>query len=129
VESDIRDNPAMTRLEMPLSDGALADAYYKVENGRVVLLHTEVPQELSGMGYGSRLAHGVFRSVATRREKSDREVTLHVFLRRPTHRVRRTPRWLIEDGGDLAKNEIVSSGSRSIHTFSNASQRRFRTRD
>ena len=53
----------MTRLEMPLSDGALADAYYKVENGRVVLLHTEVPQELSGMGYGSRLAHGVFQAL------------------------------------------------------------------
>ncbi|GGC76155.1 class II fructose-bisphosphate aldolase [Chelatococcus reniformis] len=25
-----------------------------------VLVHTEVPQELSGLGYGSRLAHGVF---------------------------------------------------------------------
>jgi len=45
---------------MPLGDGALAVAYYKVEDGRVVLLHTEVPQELSGLGYGSRLAYGVF---------------------------------------------------------------------
>jgi hypothetical protein len=54
VETDIRDNPAMSRFEMPLGDGALAVAYYKVEDGRVVLLHTEVPQELSGMGYGSR---------------------------------------------------------------------------
>ena len=63
VESDIRDNPAMSRFEMPLGDGAPAVAYYKVEDGRVVLLHTEVPQELSGMGYGSRLAHGVFEAL------------------------------------------------------------------
>ncbi|WP_229191437.1 GNAT family N-acetyltransferase [Bradyrhizobium brasilense] len=32
-------------------------------NGRVVLLHTEVPQELSGLGYGTRLAHGVFEAL------------------------------------------------------------------
>ena len=60
MENDIRDNPSMSRFEMPLGDGALAVAYYKVEDGRVVLLHTEVPQELSGLGYGSRLARGVF---------------------------------------------------------------------
>lgn len=63
MESDIRDNPAMSRFEMPLGDSALAVAYYKVEDGRVVLLHTEVPQELSGLGYGSRLAHGVFEAL------------------------------------------------------------------
>ena len=33
----------MSRFEMPLGGGALAVAYYKVEDGRVVLLHTEVP--------------------------------------------------------------------------------------
>ena len=37
---------------------------------------------------------------ATRWEKSDREVPFHVLLRRPAPRVRRTPRWLIEDGRD-----------------------------
>jgi hypothetical protein len=52
VESDIRDNPAMRRFEMPVGDGAIAVAYYKVEDGRVVLLHTEVPQELSGLAWG-----------------------------------------------------------------------------
>ena len=63
MESDIRDNPAMSRFEMSLGDDALAVAYYQVEDGRVVLLHTEVPQELSGLGYGSRLAHGVFEAL------------------------------------------------------------------
>jgi len=91
LECDIRDNPAMSRFEMPLGDGALAVAYYKVEDGRVVLLHTEVPQE--PVRPGIRIAIGAwrFRSVATRREKSDREVSFHVLLRRPTPRVRRTP--------------------------------------
>jgi predicted GNAT family acetyltransferase len=55
---------------MRLGDGALAVAYYKVEDGRIVLLHTEVPQELSGLGYGSRLAHGVFE--ALRRDGKER---------------------------------------------------------
>ena len=63
MENDIRDNPSMSRFEMPLGDGALAVAYYKVEDERVVLLHTEVPQERSGLGYGSRLAHGVFETL------------------------------------------------------------------
>lgn len=63
MESDIRDNPAMSRFEIPVGNGAIAVAYYNVEDGRVVLLHTEVPQELSGLGYGSRLAHGVFEAL------------------------------------------------------------------
>jgi uncharacterized protein len=63
VGSEVRDNPAMSRFEMPVGEGGLAVAYYKVDGGRTVLLHTEVPQELSGLGYGSRLAHGVFEAL------------------------------------------------------------------
>jgi predicted GNAT family acetyltransferase len=63
MESDVRDNPPMSRFELFLGDGALATAYYKVEDGRVVLLHTEVPQEFSGLGHGSRLARGVFEAL------------------------------------------------------------------
>ena len=37
---------------MPLRDGVLAVAYYKFKDGSVVLLHMEVPQELSDLGYG-----------------------------------------------------------------------------
>jgi hypothetical protein len=44
VESNIRDNPAMSRFEMLLGDGGLAVAYHKVDDGRLVPLHTEVPQ-------------------------------------------------------------------------------------
>ena len=84
---------------MPLSDGALAVACYKVEDGRVVLLHTEVPQELSGLGYGSRLAHGVFEAL---RCDGKRVIVKCPFMSsyaaRP--RVRHTLRRLIADGPD-----------------------------
>jgi hypothetical protein len=53
---------------LPLGDGALAVAYYKVEDGRVVLLHTEVAAR--AVRPGIRIAIGAwrFRSVATRWE-------------------------------------------------------------
>ncbi len=63
MEPEINDNTVMHRFELPLAGDALAVSYYKEEDGRVVLLHTEVPQELSGQGIGSRLAHGVFESL------------------------------------------------------------------
>lgn len=63
MDAEIKDNPEMHRFELPLGGDALAVTYYKEEDGRVVLLHTEVPQELSGQGIGSRLARGVFESL------------------------------------------------------------------
>ena len=48
---------------MPVGDRALGLAHYKVEDGRVDLLHAEVPQELNRLGYGSRLAHGAFEAL------------------------------------------------------------------
>jgi len=44
------------RRREPTEHGALQISH-------VVLLNTEVPQELSGLGYGSRLAHGVFEAL------------------------------------------------------------------
>jgi hypothetical protein len=40
-------------------------------------------------------------------EKGDREAPLHVILRRPTSRVRRVPRWLIEDGRDARAHSAL----------------------
>jgi predicted GNAT family acetyltransferase len=59
------DNPAQSRFELDLGDG-VAVAYYKVDGDRIALLHTEVPQELSGRGIGSRLAEGVFEALRER---------------------------------------------------------------
>ncbi|WP_315927979.1 GNAT family N-acetyltransferase [Mesorhizobium sp. SP-1A] len=62
MEEKIVDNHSMNRFELPVGD-ATAVAYYRIENGRVVLVHTEVPQELSGQGIGTRLAKGVFEAI------------------------------------------------------------------
>jgi predicted GNAT family acetyltransferase len=45
---------------LPISQGLVAAAYYRVEDDRVVLFHTEVPSEFTGRGIGSRLAQGIF---------------------------------------------------------------------
>lgn len=62
--SEVTDNPAEHRFELAI-DGSedLAEAYYRVEGDQVVLTHTIVPQQFSGQGIGSRLAHGVFDTI------------------------------------------------------------------
>lgn len=70
MDEQVRDNAAMSRFEMPLAGGAVAAAYYKIEDGRVHLLHTEVPQEFSGQGKGSTLAHGVFEILRGRGQRA-----------------------------------------------------------
>jgi predicted GNAT family acetyltransferase len=63
--ANVVDNPAEHRFELPIegSDGEIAVAYYRVEDGRVILPHSEVPQPFSGQGIGSRLARGVFDAI------------------------------------------------------------------
>lgn len=62
MENQVVENAARHRFELPIEDGdgAIAAAYYRIEDGNVVLTHTEVPFEYSGRGIGSRLARGVF---------------------------------------------------------------------
>ncbi len=56
----IINNESMKRYELPIADGAVAVAYYGLQDGRVVLRHTEVPSEFGGQGIGKRLARAVF---------------------------------------------------------------------
>ena len=60
MEAEVTENPARHRFELPLGGGAIALAYYSMVDGQLVLTHTEVPEEFSGQGIGSRLARGVF---------------------------------------------------------------------
>ncbi|MDI4239364.1 GNAT family N-acetyltransferase [Bradyrhizobium sp. Arg237L] len=57
----VRDNPAEHRFELAI-DGSreIAAIYYRNEGDRLILTHTEVPQQFSGRGFGSQLARGVF---------------------------------------------------------------------
>jgi predicted GNAT family acetyltransferase len=62
MKGSVIDNQAQHRFELPVGD-AIAVAAYRLEGERVILVHTEVPQELSGHGIGSKLAEGVFESI------------------------------------------------------------------
>jgi len=57
---EVRENPALHRFELPLGGDAMAAAYYTIEDGHLVLTHTEVPEEFSGQGIGTKLARGTF---------------------------------------------------------------------
>lgn len=63
MSDQIIDNPDQRRFELALDDDQVAAAYYRTEDGRVVLTHTEVPYEFSGQGIGSRLARGLFDAI------------------------------------------------------------------
>ena len=60
--SDIIDNKAQHRFELEV-DGHLAATYYKIDDGVITFLHTEVPPELGGKGIGSRLIKGALDQV------------------------------------------------------------------
>jgi predicted GNAT family acetyltransferase len=62
MDVSVVDNPGAKRFELAIGE-TMAAAYYAIEDGRVVLLHTEVPQEFSGQGIGTKLAEGVFEQI------------------------------------------------------------------
>lgn len=70
MDPEVRDNPADHRFELPITGDAIAAAYYRLDNGRLVLTHTEVPFEFSGQGIASRLARGVFDLIRKSRRKA-----------------------------------------------------------
>jgi predicted GNAT family acetyltransferase len=57
--SGVIEKPELQRFELPVED-SVAVVYYRLDGDRLVLTHTEVPQQYSGQGIGSRLAKGVF---------------------------------------------------------------------
>jgi predicted GNAT family acetyltransferase len=69
MEDTLVNNRSMSRYELPISDDAAAVVYYSVEDGRVILRHTEVPFEFSGQGYGTRLARAVFGKLRSKRAR------------------------------------------------------------
>ncbi|WJR81618.1 GNAT family N-acetyltransferase [Bradyrhizobium sp. NP1] len=60
--SDVINNKAHQRYELTV-EGHLAATYYKVEDGVITFIHTEVPPELGGKGVGSRLIKGALDQV------------------------------------------------------------------
>jgi uncharacterized protein len=54
TQRTVVDNPTASRFEVEL-DGHLAELGYRREGDRLVLVHTEVPDELEGHGIGGEL--------------------------------------------------------------------------
>jgi predicted GNAT family acetyltransferase len=58
----IHDNTALRRYELDV-DGVTAFMTYRRKDGVITILHTEVPERVSGRGVGSALARGVLDRV------------------------------------------------------------------
>ena len=53
-EPEVTDLPSESRFVLR-QDGATAELIYQVEGGRLIILHTGVPDEMGGQGIGGRL--------------------------------------------------------------------------
>jgi predicted GNAT family acetyltransferase len=60
--TEIVNNSAHHRYELTV-DGHLAATYYKISDGVITFVHTEVPPELGGRGIGSQLIKGALDQV------------------------------------------------------------------
>ena len=56
----VTENLAQRRFERPIHNNTVAAAYYRDAEGKLVFIHTEVPNEFSGQGIASELARGTF---------------------------------------------------------------------
>ncbi|HWW56575.1 MAG TPA: GNAT family N-acetyltransferase [Sphingopyxis sp.] len=62
MDAEVFDNREQRSFELDLPDGSTAAAFYRIdEEGRLVLIHTEVPPEFWGMGIATQLATGAFQ--------------------------------------------------------------------
>ena len=62
MNDTVSDNPAQQRYELAV-DRHVAASYYKIADGVITFVHTEVPPELGGKGIGSKLIKGALDQV------------------------------------------------------------------
>ena len=60
--SEVANNPSQHRYQLTV-DGHTAATYYKIADGVITFVHTEVPTELGGKGVGSKLIRGALDQV------------------------------------------------------------------
>jgi uncharacterized protein len=60
--TDVVNNHSQHRYELNV-DGHLAATYYKLSDGVITFVHTDVPPELGGKGVGSKLVKGALDQV------------------------------------------------------------------
>ena len=74
---EIRDNPERHRFEADLGDGSIAFAEYRMQEGKIVFTHTEVPSAHEGQGIGTAL---IRFALAAARERGLKVVPLCPFF-------------------------------------------------
>jgi predicted GNAT family acetyltransferase len=60
--TDVRNNTDKNRYELSV-DGHLAATYYRIADGVITFVHTEVPDALAGRGVGGKLVKGALDQV------------------------------------------------------------------
>jgi uncharacterized protein len=60
--SEVVNNPSQHRYQLTV-DGHTAATYYRMADGVITFVHTEVPPELGGKGVGSKLIRGALDQV------------------------------------------------------------------
>jgi predicted GNAT family acetyltransferase len=63
--TEVVNNAAHHRFELEV-EGHLAATYYKIADGVITFIHTEVPEELGGKGVGSKLVKGALDQVRSK---------------------------------------------------------------
>ena len=63
--TEVVNNAAHHRFELEI-EGHLAATYYKIADGVITFIHTEVPEELGGKGVGSKLVKGALDQVRSK---------------------------------------------------------------
>ncbi|MGX9392900.1 GNAT family N-acetyltransferase [Nitrobacteraceae bacterium UC4446_H13] len=64
----VRNNTDENRYELSV-DGHLAATYYRIADGVITFIHTEVPDALAGRGIGAKLVKGALDQVRAARLK------------------------------------------------------------
>jgi glutathione S-transferase len=70
IDSSVKENPAQHRFERAIHDGAIAAAYYRDADDKLVFIHTEVPTAFSGQGIATDLARGTFELLRQSKRKA-----------------------------------------------------------
>jgi predicted GNAT family acetyltransferase len=65
----VRDNPQANRYELVLDGDVVGELVYRQRPEALVLLHTEVSDELEGRGLGARLVEGALEDIRARNLK------------------------------------------------------------
>ena len=64
--NQVRNNRDRSRYELLVDGEVVAFVQYNMRGGRLLLVHTEVPEEDSGRGYATALIHGALEDIRGR---------------------------------------------------------------